>query len=109
MTRGGSRRTSPSCRTGRKALLQSNSINPLESGLTNPTATPGPAAASATSAASPAASTTTPAASAASAAAPLSDFLAELRLCGIFLVEGVERRQADVRDFLVAKEESMRL
>src|SRR5262245_56191779 len=32
-----------------------------------------------------------------------------LRLCGIFLVEDVERRQADVRDFLLAKKEFMRL
>src|SRR5262249_39357622 len=66
-----------------------------------------PAAAAAAPAASPAASTA--AASAATTSATPGDFPPELRLCGIFLVEDVERRQADVRDFLLAKKELMRL
>src|SRR6516225_10719376 len=79
-------------------------------------AAPGPAAAAAAPAdaaaaapaASPAASTAAASAAAASAAPP-SDFLAELRLWRIFLVEHIELGQADVRDFLLAKKNFMRL
>src|SRR5215472_11841515 len=59
------------------------------------------AAAAAAPAASPAAST------AATTSATPGDFLPELRLCGIFLVEHIECRQADVRDFLVTEKDFM--
>ncbi len=78
--------------------------------LTPATAAPGRAAAPAATATAPAASIAAPAATAAAATAsapPRSDFLAERRLDGIFLVEYVERRQADVRDFLLAKKDFM--
>lgn len=74
-----------------------------------PTATtPGRAAASA-AATAPAASPAAPAAATSAAATPATpgNFLADLRRCGIFLVEHVERRQADVRDFLLAKKDLM--
>jgi hypothetical protein len=80
-------------------------------GLTRATETPGPAATSAASAAaaaeatSPAASAAAASAAAASAPAAGSDLLAELSLCGIFLVKDVERRQADVRNFLVTEKD----
>jgi hypothetical protein len=77
--------------------------------LTVAAITPGPAAASA-AATAPAASPAAPAAAtsaAATAATPGSYFLADLRRCGIFLVEHIERRQADVRDFLLAKKDLM--
>jgi len=68
---------------------------------------PGPAAASATAAAH-AASPAAPAAAAPAAAAPAtpgSDFFADLRRCSVFLVENVECRQADVRDFLLTEKD----
>jgi hypothetical protein len=76
--------------------------------LTDAAITPGPAAASATATA-PAASPAAPAAATAAAAtaATPGNFLADLRRCGIFLIEHVERRQADVRDFLLAKKDLM--
>jgi len=78
-------------------------------GLTPAAEAPGRAAASAAAtapAASPAASATT-AAAATTSAAPGSDFFADLRWCGIFLVEHIKRRHAHVRDFLVAEKDFM--
>jgi hypothetical protein len=75
--------------------------------LTPATAAPGqaaaPAAAAATPAASPAASAT--AAAAATTSAAPGNFLADLRSCGIFLVEHIERRKADVRNLLVTEKD----
>jgi hypothetical protein len=69
---------------------------------------PRPAAASAAPAAAAAAPAASPAAStAATTSATPGDFLPELRLCGIFLVEHIECRQADVRDFLVTEKDFM--
>jgi hypothetical protein len=69
---------------------------------------PGPAAASATATAptaSPAAPAAAAPAAAATAAATPSEFFAEPRCCGIFLVENVECRQTDVRDFLLTEKD----
>jgi hypothetical protein len=90
------------------ALIRFDPCHSNAFGLTRATETPGPAAtsAAATAATAPAASEAAAAAAAAAAttsAAPSSDFLAELRFCGIFLVEHIERRQAHVRDFLVTE------
>jgi hypothetical protein len=77
--------------------------------LTDAAITPGPAAAAAAAAA---AATASPAASAATSAAATSttpgDFFAELRRCSVFLVEDIERRQADVRDFLLTEKDFVR-
>jgi hypothetical protein len=78
-------------------------------GLTRATEAPGPAATSSAAAAAPA---TSPAASAAAASAAATsapaapgNLLAELRLCSIFFVKDVKRRQADVRNFLVTEKD----
>jgi hypothetical protein len=74
--------------------------------LTDAAITPGPAAAAAAAAAT---ATASPAASAATSAAATSttpgDFFAELMCCSVFLVEDIERRQADVRDFLLTEKD----
>jgi hypothetical protein len=62
-----------------------------------------PAAASTAGAPSPAASAAAASAAAAAAAATLGDFIAKLGLCGVFLVEDVERPQTDVGDFLLTE------
>jgi hypothetical protein len=69
--------------------------------------TPGPAAASATATAvaAPAAPAAATPAAAATAPATPSDFFANPRYCGVFLVENVECRQADVRDFLLTEKD----
>jgi hypothetical protein len=77
--------------------------------LTDAAITPGPAAAAAAAAATATAATASPAASAATSAAATSttpgDFFAELMCCSVFLVEDIERRQADVRDFLLTEKD----
>jgi hypothetical protein len=68
--------------------------------------------ASATTAAAPASTTaspTAPAAAAPAATAPApaapGKFFAKLRRCSVFFVEGVKRRQTDVRNFFLTEEE----
>jgi len=68
---------------------------------------PGPAAADTAAGTARATSPTaaaTGAAAAAAAAAP-GNHLAELRLCGVLLVEDVERRQADIGQLFFAEED----
>jgi hypothetical protein len=103
-----------------KALAGSNLVKPghddprlstqSESALAEPAA-PGrqtPAAASAASAASAAASAASAASAAAtSAAATSGKLLTELERSGVFLVEDIERRQADVRDFFVTESDNL--
>jgi hypothetical protein len=84
------------------------SVNVLEkrTDLADAAITPRPAAASATAtavAASPAAPAAATPAAAATAPATPSDFFADPRYCGVLLVENVECRQADVRDFLLTE------
>src|SRR6516165_3193091 len=86
-------RTSATCRSHCSKDDEPNAV------LTPAADAPRPAAAAAAPAASPAAST------AATTSATPGDFLPELRLCGIFLVEHIEPRQADVRDFLVTEKD----
>ena len=118
MRRGGLQQTSATSRSYCSKDDEPNAVltarfRRQEFRLTPATAAPGQAAApaAAAAAAAPAASPAAPAtaAAAAASAAPPSDFLAELRLWRIFLVEHIELGQADVRDFLLAKKNFMRL
>src|SRR5215467_1666064 len=84
------------CELRQRAEVIAAKTTSLTRCLTPAADAPRPAAAAA---ASPAAST------AATTSATPGDFLPELRLCGIFLVEHIECRQADVRDFLVTEKD----
>src|ERR1700675_2992239 len=93
------------CRTRPRRFMLVNVIGPW-SGLARAAGPPRPAAAAASYAAAYTASAT-PAASATSAASAASatpgHLYAALGRCRVFLVEEIERRQADVGDFLLAK------
>jgi len=119
--------TKPRGQAENKTLAGSNLVKPGHDDLRLPTqsegalaepATPGrqtPAAASAASAAeaaasaaSAAAASAASAASAAVAAATSGKLLTELVCPGVFLVEDIECRQADVRDFFVTESDDLR-
>jgi hypothetical protein len=112
------------CRRGRVDLVEPGHSNPWlvntiaersalanaasapRQAATTAAAAPATAKAAATSAASAAAASATPAAAATTAAAP--GFLNEAaRPCNVLLVEHMERRQADVGDFLVTESECL--
>jgi hypothetical protein len=72
-------------------------------GLAGAATSPGPAATAATAATAAAAAASHGAASAAAATATPGEFFADLGCCGVFLVEDIERRQADVGDFFLTE------
>jgi len=100
MRREGLPRTLRSCRSFCPNAVLTARFRRQEFRLPPATAPPAAAAAAAAPAASPAAPAT-------AAAVTPSNFLAQLRLCGILFVEDVKRRQADVRDFLVSEKDFM--
>ena len=99
------------CRSGQARPDQADCVvrrSPIASALLAGAATaPGPAATAAAGtarAASPAAAATGAAATSA-AAPPQGNLVTQLWLCGVLLVEDVERRQADVGNLFLAEEE----
>jgi len=75
-------------------------------GLADAATSPGPAATAATAAAAAAsrgAASAAAAAAAAAATATPGEFFADLGCCGVFLVEDIERRQADVENFFLTQ------
>ncbi len=92
----GSRRTRP------ERLHPSEKWNVTSAGAAT---SPRPAAASAATATAATSPTAATAATAATTTAAPGNLLARLRLGSIFLVEDIERRQAHVRNFLLAEED----